>query len=205
MSISEIEAKAPFVTFEMRPMEDRAASAATGRFMRKDVCLAIITPAGSKDRIERVAVEWLAQTERSVEEGRMPGEWLDLYKRKHRAFLDGQEAPVSGTSLRDWPGLSPAQYANLVSMGVTNLETLAELNEEGVRRLGMGGVDLRRRAKAFLEASQDTGKVSLELANLRAQTEAQEKTIAGLTERLNALAPAPTRPPVTDEDVVLKA
>jgi hypothetical protein len=49
------ELKPPYVRFEVRSVEDRTASIESGHYVGKDVIFAIVTPAGTRDRIEREA------------------------------------------------------------------------------------------------------------------------------------------------------
>lgn len=67
------EARPPYVMFETRAVEDRAASLEKGHYVTRDVDYAIITPMGSKDRTERVIKEWFDQLQQQVAEGRFPG------------------------------------------------------------------------------------------------------------------------------------
>ena len=43
-----MQARPPYVQFEMRAVEDRQASIDAGHYVAKDVAYAIITPAGSR-------------------------------------------------------------------------------------------------------------------------------------------------------------
>ena len=66
------EDRPPYVQFELRAVEDRSALIETGHYGSKDVAFALITPAGSKDRVERNAEEWLEHIRTQVEEERFP-------------------------------------------------------------------------------------------------------------------------------------
>ena len=61
------DAKPPFVIFETRAVEDREQSIAEGHYVAKDVNYAIITPAGTKDRIEKVAEDFAAEVAKAVQ------------------------------------------------------------------------------------------------------------------------------------------
>jgi hypothetical protein len=75
MQIGIQEAKAPWVQFERRAVEDRNASIEAGHYVAKDVDFVMITPYGSKDMIDRVAAEWFEAMAKEVEQQRYPQEW----------------------------------------------------------------------------------------------------------------------------------
>lgn len=183
------EAKAPWVMFERRGVEDRAATIAEGRYVAKDVDYVLVTPHGSKDQFEIVAEEWFAAKERDVREGRFSGEWLKAYKRGYAEWKEGREIPLEGTPVINWPVLSPAQVRMLQDLHVLTVEVLANANEELIKRLGMGGRALVQKAKDFL-AQTDKGKVAEEMGAMRARLEALELQNASLQQQNAALAAA---------------
>ena len=191
------DARPPYVTFEVRGEEDRAASIEAGHFVAKDVVYAIITPQGSKDRIERLAKDWLENMQAEVQSGRFPAEWLVRFKEMYKAWEEGRELPLSGTSVTQWPAASPAQVKQLQTVHIRTVEDLATCNEETLNRLGMGGRALKQKAVEWLAASKNVGKVAEEMASLKtlnagllernSQLEAQ---LRDLSARVDALAPA---------------
>lgn len=161
------EARPPYVTFEIRPIEDRQASIDSGYYQTKDVDFAIITPQGSKDRTERNAQEWFEQLEQQCQQGRFKREWLAAYKGAHTAWKEGREIPLNGTAVLTWPVLSPSQAKQCIEHGIRTVEDLAAANEETIGRLGMGGRALKEKAVSWLSAAAGNGKVTEELTALR--------------------------------------
>lgn len=161
----------PYVTFELRPVEDRDASLKSGCHVSKDVAYAIITPAGSKERTEKIAEDWIQQLRQHTKEGRFPEEWLSHYVNMYAAWKQGNEIPVNGTPLRLWPAISPAQLKTLLGLNFMTVEDLAAANEEGISRLGMGGRALKQRAVEWLAAAQNIGKSAERAADLGQQLE----------------------------------
>ena len=173
----EEKARPPYVIFETRVVEDRQASTEQGRFVGKDVNYAIVTPSGSKDRIEKVAEEWLAGLEEGVRQDRIPGEWLEAYHRKYKAWCESRELPEDGTAIAAWPAISPAQVKAILDANVRTVEDLAAANESTLASIGMGARALKEKAQAWLDTASSTGKTAEELDELR-------KTVAGLTKQL---------------------
>lgn len=180
------EARPPYVSFEKRAVEDRAASEANGHYTSKDVDFAIITPSGSKDRIERIATEWLIYLDDQVKQQRFPEEWARAYRDGYKRWAADQLPDVTGTSIQNWPPASPAMAKNMLQWNVRTVEDLAAANEETLSRLGMGARDLKRRAIEWLASADSIGKTSERMAGLESRAEAQDKQIAALMET-NAL------------------
>ena len=161
------DAKPPFVIFETRAVEDREQSIAEGHYVAKDVVYAIITPAGTKDRIEKVAEDWLRDLEEAVRQERFPQAWLNAYKQAFKSWCETREVPEFGVPVGNWPAISPAQCKMLLDLNLRTIEQVAEANEEALSRMGMGARALKAKAQAYLDASKGDGKVSAELDKLR--------------------------------------
>lgn len=181
------EAKPPYVTFENRPVEDRAASIAAGHYVAHDVTYAIITPQGSKDRIEKIAEEWLRDLETAVREDRFPAEWLRAYKNLFSDWKAGREIPAEGTPILTWPAISRSQADACLNMNIRTVEDLANANESALSGIGMGARALKERAIAWLQSANDTGKVAQELEQLRTENAQQKVTIESMSEAVRKL------------------
>lgn len=164
--------KPPYVIFETRAVEDRAASVEQGHYVAKDVVFAVITPAGSKDRIEKVAEDWLKDLGEAVRQERFPSAWLQAYQQAHKHWLETREVPENGIPVSQWPGVSPAQTKMLLDLNLRSVEQVAEASEEAMSRMGMGGRALKAKAQAFLDAANSEGKLAGTLDALRQEVEA---------------------------------
>ena len=195
MSVHIQQARPPHVIFERRAEEDRQASIEAGRYISRDVDYAIVTPSGSKDRVERVVSDWFSMLAGEVRAERWPQAWLDQLKSGYEAWTRGQTPPEHGTPLSTWPALSPAQVKNWAQIGLRTIEELAEANEEALTAYGMGARDMKSRAKLFLENAGDS-------AALVAKLRAAEELIASMEVRMESLeaqlqAAAPKASPST--------
>ena len=187
MAISIQDARPPFVRFENRPVEDREASIAAGHLVHKDRVFALITPAGSKDVIEKIAEEWLANLETEVRAERFPSEWLKHFRGKFREFIETGTVKVDGIPISALPNVTPAQLKNLESSKIYSVEDLAQLTEEGIASLGMGGRELRDRAKAFMVTQKDgSAQVAVENSALKSRIGELEAEVKRLSTRLAA-------------------
>lgn len=176
----EMQERPPYVRFEVRAEEDRTASIEAGHYVAKNVAYALITPAGSKDCVEKVAEDWLAQIARQSRDGGYPPQWVEHFKAAFKQWQEDNTIPESGTPIKGWQLLSPAQQQQILSANVRTVEDLAVLNEAGLARIGMGARDLQQKAKAWLEEGQSKGSVAAKNAAMQVELDA-------LKERLTAL------------------
>lgn len=184
VGISVAEARAPYVAFEQRAVEDRTASIEKGIYTTKDVDFAIITPQGSKDQIERIASEWLEHIGQESKTGRFPVEWFKAYTYAYKEWKEGRDIPVDGTAIANWGVPSPAQRDAMRQLRIRTVEDMAAANEETITRLGMGGIQLRKLANDFLTAAKEGGpaKLASELAAMKSQLDGLAATNAQLLE-----------------------
>lgn len=180
----------PYVEFKRVPEEDREASIKAGHIVFKDVPYVELTPAGSKDKLIKRADDWLAQIRAQAAEGRMPKEWVRDYAGAFEEWEKGNEIPVNGTSIRNWPVASPAEIENCIRLNLRAVEDLAVANEEAIMRLGMGGRALKQRAIDWLQSASSAGKVTQEMTSLRAENDALKTRNSALEQRLAKLEAA---------------
>lgn len=194
--IAERKERPSYVQFETRTAEDKAASAREGRYVARQFDVAIVTPPYSKDCVEFKVEQWLANIDRNVRDGRIPEEWAKHWKDSYGRWKDGQELPLNGTPIKGWGVISPAQQASLIHLNCKTVEDLAAVGEEGMRRIGMGALDLRTKAQAWLKSMADHGGSTIKIAALeqenavlRTSVETLEKKVAELTARVEVTAP----------------
>lgn len=192
----------PFVLYEQRSVEDRAASMEAGHYVARDVDYVVIIPRGGKDRVEKVYETWIKEQENLSRDGRVPMEWVQQYKAAYKAWKAGQALPEEGTPLKAWPVASPAQVAQCLSLGITTVEQLAQCTTEAVQRMGMGGLTLKERATKWLKDSQDQGKMLMALERatsendmLRTRNEELEARLAALEAKLDVQSPVQKEAP----------
>jgi len=179
------QGRPPYVRFEQRAEEDRAATVAANKLVLKDVDYAIIHTAGSKDTVEKIAPEWLAHCDLQAAKGKYPGDWVKAHRKMYEDWKAGLEIVPIGFSVRQWPGISKAQAENLVIAGVLTVEDLASANEQTMARLGMGARQLKEKAQAWLDAGK--GNVGEELAALRAQVSDLLQTVGRQNDKIAEL------------------
>lgn len=197
--LNPIEDERPvYVEFQIRAEEDRNASIEAGHYVAKDVIFAVVTPPGGNLVLDLNAEEWL----KSKRTDRFYGHYKAIYD----AFVEGREAPVDGTPIKDWPPISPAQAEMCLRAEVRTVEDLATCSDSALERIGMGARALQQKAQAWLESASGDGKAAERLnklertvETLRDELDQKERTIESLRARLND-----RDPDVTAETAKLK-
>lgn len=178
----------PYVMFESRTEEDAKESKAQGRMAWKDQHYARITPPGSRDVHYEQIPEWWGKMEQEVKAGRVMPEWVQRWKDNYAKWKEGQEIPEVGTPIRGWSMLSGAQQANVIAANILTVESLANANSEAMARLGMGALELKRRAEAWIIEKECVESGATKMKTLQRENDILKETIANLTEKVEALS-----------------
>lgn len=176
-----------YVSFHRVAVEDIAASKAAGHFVAKDVDYVHITPAYSKDVMKFKVPQWFENMKVDVVNNRLPEEWVENYKKQYAAWQNGQELPVNGTPIKGWGVLSPAQQETLIRMNIRTVEDLAAVTDEGIRRIGMGAVDLKNKANAWLAQLNDKGPITQKMSALEQENAILNGQVETLTRQVSEL------------------
>jgi len=197
--MDQMKERPVYVRFEYRNVEDRAATMREGCYVGKDVAYAMIMPPGGNLVVDRVAQEWL--------DSKRGDPFYRHYVESFNAWKDGEAEPEVGTSVKNWPGASPAQVAACLSANIKTVEDLATAPSSAIMRVGMGGVALQQKAQAWLQSAQDHGKVAEEVVTLRRDKEDLTKRLSELEALVAALQPnkpaSRTKTPRVDKEVEL--
>jgi hypothetical protein len=184
-----------WVQFEQRDVENKAASAAQGKYVGTDQDFVIITPAYGKDDVHKTVESWKEDLRLKVIDGRIPLEDEQYYLARYDAWKKGTEMPLNGVPIKGWGVLSPAQQKMLTSIGILTVEDLASVNDEGIKRIGMGAVELKRKANAWMAQLNDKGPLTQEIASVKAENDTLKIQVQTLSEQVAKLmANLPTAP-----------
>lgn len=182
----------PYIEFETRAQEDRNASIEAGRMIYQDVHYVIVRIRGSQNTTEKPVEAWLAQCEKKVRDGKMDPRWLDGFKYMYEQWKQGEEVTGDGTHIKNWAAITPAEAKNLQSALVHTIEDVSAMNEETMKRVGMGARRLKQLAADYLSGEN---KVAMEMDALRAKTETQEAEMERLRDQIQELQAALPRKP----------
>lgn len=192
MQIGMMEARPPYVQFEMRAQEDRQATIETGRYVAKNVAFALVTPAGTKDMIERIADEWLADIEMKAfrPDPMYNPQWAQYFRSQYEQWKKGEEIPENGTPIKGWAAISPAEQQMILQANIRTVEDLAEVTEQGMQNIGMGARNLKEKAVAWLKSAEDHGKIAQEVAAMKAENEDLKQLLKSALDKIGDLESA---------------
>lgn len=163
-----------FLQFEQRAIE---VAAADGSRTFKDVDFALLTPMGSNGPIEReMNAELLAQWHEQGYSNRV---------NHYEAWKKGQEAPMEGTPIKQWPAASAAEIKMCVENKILTVEQLAAASMDAVKRLGLSGVTLQNKAKNYLNDAP--AKMVGQIAALELRVSALEEELKRVYDEADSL------------------
>ncbi len=168
--------KSVYAKFEIRAVEDREETIRRGYNVKRDADFALLYPKGDKHTVLEVEVNPATLAE-----------WRGV---PHKAFLvdeyqawkDGQEEPLHGIPLSQWPQITPSQVRMAEAISVRTVEDFANLNDTGLMHFGAGGMTLKQKAKAYLEAASGPGKAAEQLSAMQSQIQMMQEQMQQLKE-----------------------
>lgn len=185
--LSVMQELPPHIRFEYEAVEDRDASIEAGYKIWKNVPMATITPAGSKENTKQNAEEWLANQKRAVLSGGGNPRWYEHFQACYDRWREGNEMPEYGTPVVLSLMFSPAEQKMLIGANVRTVEEAAIMGEPTMQMIGMGARALKAKAEAALQAANSTGKLAEENQALKVKLETVERTLEEMREAMQAL------------------
>lgn len=187
----DVKERPPHVRFERVAVENVAATKAQGIYVAMDVDFVTVTaPGGGGNGVKWKIPACRDYYKREIQNGRMPQQWLDTFDTMYERWKSGQDVPLNGIPIRGWLVISPAQQETLVARGIHTIEDLAAINAEGIQRIGMGGMELKNKAVAALQAAKDTAPLVMKNAQLESELSLLKANFADLERKLSEFASA---------------
>lgn len=129
------------------------------------------------------------------------------------AYEQGVVPEPEGTSLNEFPMISQGMREAFQKAGVRTIEGLVAASDDVLRYVGTGARKAQAEAKAWIDASSNTGKMAAkqvaqdaEIAKLHRTVERLEKALAESNNSLKKRGGEYARPPINeDEDELIQA
>lgn len=156
-----VRVQPPHIRWETRSIEKRKLVEEGGGRYFIDVDFAVVTPIGSRDSVEKEVQPWFTQLEFECNQmpPRFDREWLDKIRASYERWKKGEELPIEGTSIKNWPVATPAEVKRMQQAGIRTVEDLCTANQETLDRIGMGGVSLKNRAVEWTQGKLGLGPI----------------------------------------------
>lgn len=126
-----------------------------------------------------------------------PEEAQQRFPQEYHAFKSYEDTPTNGTPLNDLPGMTQAMIGQLVLSGIRSIEDLVNLPSDAASQIGLDAVTARNIALTWFKRKDQAGdtlqlseqlarsteamrEMMEQMASMRANNEAQERTIQAL-------------------------
>lgn len=179
----------PIVRFYSDTKENKHAGLKEGRPIFDDIEMVKITFPADRQRtlVKPAHASAMVRDERGKRSRRVNGKqvsYAELYREQYKAYKANQGPVVHGTPLSEAPFLSEGQRKSLKALEVYTIEQLSNISSP--KSLGMGGMELVNKAKAYLANAAGTADVT----SLAAKNARLEGEIAEMREEMARLAEA---------------
>lgn len=181
-----------FVRFDYRAVENRGASVKAGRPIYNKGLFATIMSPGQKNSDSVQELE-LWDGERLVKQNHAMIQMLRTPLEKFKSMESGGD--LGGTPIENLPGIDIRQVAELKALNIHTIDALDALPDSGLQRIGMGGRELQKRARAYIE----TAKGNAPMVAMTAELEKRDAQIADLQRQIKELAAMGLAEPKADE------
>lgn len=186
-SVRSREDRPAWVRFDRVAVENLNETIKQGKWVGTDVDFVFITAPYSKDEHPKKVSVWLEQLNLHVIQGKVSPQRRDYYVGQYEAWKNGQELPLDGTPIKGWGMISPAQQQVLISVRIRTVEDLAGINDDGIRQVGMGAVDMKQKAVAWLAQHGDKGPLTVKMAAVEAENRTMHIEVDTLKEQVAEL------------------
>lgn len=107
----------------------------------------------------------------------------EQFSRQYERFRKGLKDVIDGSPLSQWPPVNKSQVKEMAYFEIQSVEQLAELSDSTCKKMGMGYMELRGKARAWLLAAKDGAivvKQAVENERLQSEIEMLKEQIAQL-------------------------
>lgn len=106
----------------------------------------------------------------------------------YNAWKKGEEAPVNGTHLENWPLIKNKKQVDALKMiGIYTVEDLSKMPDIHLGMLGINGRKMRDQAKAFVADKEGTAKLAVLLESTNSENEKLKTQVADMQKALDKL------------------
>lgn len=114
-----------------------------------------------------------------------------VYAEAYQRFKNEEAMAFDGTPVDAWPRLELKQVYALKAQGFFTVESIANVTDANLNKLGLGAMMLRDMAKAYIEAAKNGGnaeRLVAENAQLRTDMSTMARTIDDLKQLIEKMA-----------------
>lgn len=165
-----------FVEFYEDAVHLEARSREEGRpIYEQRTFIKIMVPGGKTVQVREARTEYDPTDPQPLDTERFPRQWAQ--------FKANQEQIGNGTPLSEWSYLSKSQVMELKGLKIHTVDQLAAQSDAALANMGLGALDLRQRARAYLDQATG-GEV---MAKLQTELEDTKHQLAALRAQFEQL------------------
>lgn len=177
----------PYVRFETLTIEDPVRTKAEGRMCYRDQVYAVCLVPGDRGDNSYKIDSFFERKTAEMRNGRVHPDWLAKWRSDYELYKQGQEIPENGTPIKGWKLISGAQQEELLRINIRTVEALANMSDDGIKNFGMGAIELKRRAQAWIKQNESKETDTLLLTDLMRQVDSLTGQVKSLTEKNDEL------------------
>jgi hypothetical protein len=132
---------------------------------------------------------------------REPTTYAMRWPEQYRRFKANEAQEQAGTPLSEAPFLTQAKRMELKALNIHTVDTLAALDGQPLKMLGIGGRDMKEQAKAYLEKASDSAvetRLASENVALRQQLDDMQAQINAMNKKASNKKAEPDDEPAAD-------
>lgn len=165
-------------TFKNHAVINDAKTREQGRPIYDDVEICEIRMAANRQTVGVFPAHEVWQWVDNPDGSREPQTYAMRFPEQYKQFKNNETQARSGTPIEELPFLTQGKRYELKALNIHTAETLAALDGQPLKQLGVGGRDLKNQAQAYLDSAKQTASLS----HKDAEIEKLKKQIADLQE-----------------------
>lgn len=160
-----------------------------GRPIYDDLEVVEIRMAANKQTVGVFPAHEIWQVVDTPEGSREPLTYAMRFKDQYQRFKENATQSQSGTPIEELPFLTQGKRLELKAMNVHTAETLAALDGQPLKNLGVGGRELKDMAQAYLDTAEKTADVT----RMASENEKLRQRIKDMEQEANNTAQAKSK------------
>lgn len=179
--------------FRVHSKINKALSKEAGRPIYEDTEVCEIKFSGNKQTVGVYPAHEVFKTIQNPQTGENEQmTWALAYKDQYLAFKNNEAQDMAGTPLHELPFLTQSKRLELKALNIHTAESLAAIDGQPLKRLGMNGRELKNQAQAYLDnaaGSVDVVKLAAINAELQARIAVLEANSAPSAQQTTSVSP----------------
>lgn len=160
----------------------------------QEVTEKITVPEKKRFPNKKTITPWLDKQRERFHHKKITENYLRYCEDAFERFKRNEDQPINGTPLAMWAGAPESVKKMAIECGILSVEAAAEMTSEAMSAIGMGAVDLKKSAQAFVASKNDMDGTIEKLKKLEAEAEDKDARLDALEKKLLELSSMNEKP-----------